>query len=403
MFNIVAGIDQANWILIVSNFALLLIFYLSRFKQQSKVSMFFFNLTVYTLLTAAFLINDGLDGPLPYMFFVSLALLFVINPAQKALKHFFLHALLLVTLFLFNYFFPESIVHNYENRLQRHLDLAFTAMGCLLFLYFAFRSIQRNMTDDKYQLELSHDKLVEQRAVLDEVLSDKEKLISIIAHDLRAPLSSINGYFQLLHSGALEKEQKKEMDEQIFHMTNNSLTMLEELTEWASAKTTKMKLEKVSLSDLHQSVLNLLKPIAQVKGIHISSTLNQSNHSLYADMRMLQVILRNLATNAVKFTPKDGKIELFTSETEAGYLNIHIKDNGVGMKQNILEQLFKHHVPSSHGTNKESGNGLGLFICGEFITLLKGHIEVTSEPGTGAEFVIKLPCFVEEEKLEEHS
>jgi signal transduction histidine kinase len=394
VFNTIAGIGQVNWIIFVCNTALLGVFYLSRFKRKNRVSTFFFHLTIYTLLATAFIANDGLDGPLPYMLFVSLALLFVINPSRQAIDHFFLHALLMIGLFLLNYFYPEVIIHNYENRSQRHLDLAFTAMSCLLFLYFAFRSIQRNMSDDKQLVEQTNQTLEQQRLALDEALADKEKLISILAHDLRAPLASIKGYFQLITSTELAPEQKRELDTQMMNMTAGSLNMLEELTQWASAKTTKMQLERVNLSDLQQSLLGLLSPLAEVKGIRIISKLDQQEEAVLADMRMLRVVLRNLSTNAVKFTEQNGEIELFASKTEDNSLNLHIKDNGVGMKQSTLEQLFKHHVTSSKGTNDEMGNGLGLFICGEFVTLMGGEIKVRSTPNKGSEFIVKLPAYV---------
>ena len=233
-----------------------------------------------------------------------------------------------------------------------------------------------------------------QNQELKELYATKDKLFSIIAHDLRSPFNSILGYSELLIENAKSNHDDETVafSEIINTSANNTLHLLDNLLNWARSQTGQIsfKPEKINLSDLINEMIEILNPIAKFKNISVKF-LPLTEIEVYADNNMLRTILRNLIHNAIKFTNLNGEIEI-NARQQKDIIHITVSDNGVGMDPETMEKLFKPDTShATSGTAKEHGSGLGLLICKEFVEKHGGTIGVKSEPGVGSIFQFTLP------------
>jgi len=239
---------------------------------------------------------------------------------------------------------------------------------------------------DRLQAEKS---LKESEQSLREINSTKDKLFSIIAHDLKSPFTSIIGFSEMIAENieSLDKNDIIKFVKHIEKSAKNTLSLLENLLIWAKTQTGQMVYNPIFLNftDVLKTVEQVVSPSARIKNITIEYDAKK-DIEIFADPNMLQTILRNLISNAIKFTDTGGKVEIQTRTTEQ-FVEILISDNGTGMNRKKLDDLFKMEKTSSEtGTAKESGSGLGLLICKEFIEKHGGKIWVESEPGVGSKF-----------------
>ncbi|MBK8807923.1 MAG: response regulator [Bacteroidales bacterium] len=234
---------------------------------------------------------------------------------------------------------------------------------------------------------------------LNETLKMKDKLLSIIAHDLKAPLSSVIGFSQLLK----EKVNKNIAKEKVTHyadlINESSIKLLEKLNnllDWARAQSNNIKYtpENVNIALIVRDVISLLSDTAYSKEINIVADF-KITHTALADSRMLSTIIRNLISNSIKFTPRGGLIAVLAEE-QAQQIMITVSDSGMGMTKEQLEKLWIDEFhQTTLGTENEKGTGLGLRICKEFIEINKGDLFVTSTPHKGTQFTISLPIGAE--------
>lgn len=236
--------------------------------------------------------------------------------------------------------------------------------------------------------------LIESERELKELNATKDKLFSIIAHDLRSPFNNIIGFSELL----LEKVNDNTFTESekflniINSSANNTLVLLDNLLNWAKSQTGKISFnpEKLVFSNIIMDVLKIEKPIAKAKNIALNY-FTADEIEVYADENMLKIILRNLISNAIKFTKHGGEIRVFAI-LKKDWVEISISDNGIGMNEDKRKELFKITSNSSTiGTASEKGSGLGLLLCKDFIEKHKGEIWVESTEGKGSEFKFTVP------------
>lgn len=214
----------------------------------------------------------------------------------------------------------------------------------------------------------------------------KDKLFSIIAHDLRGPFANIINLSELLKDQIKTKEYEgiDEYANLIQTSTQKVTGLLSNLLEWSQLKTGKMSFcpTPTNLHDILIEVIDLLKFQAQQKDIALLFEV-EKNIVANIDKNMFSTILRNLISNSIKFTNKTGQIQIQLTYKD-GIVNCSIQDNGVGMDKLKLEKLFKiEEKVTTPGTNNEQGSGLGLFLCKEFIELHNGKIIASSEIGKG--------------------
>jgi len=241
--------------------------------------------------------------------------------------------------------------------------------------------------------------LLEQRTKkLTEIVSTNGKFLSIIAHDLRSPFSSIIGILELLKMSLQEfnKAEIEEYVEIIYSSANNTLLLLDNLLDWAVSqnKEKNFKPVRVNLFDQLRDEIENLRTTARQKQIEIVTDISP-DLNVKADLQMVKTIIRNLISNAIKYTNNNGTINISASENKQ-FIEISVKDNGIGITQEIQKKLFKiDYLNSIPGTNNEKGTGLGLLLCKEFVELNGGMLNLASDTGKGSTFYFTLPHYIQ--------
>ncbi len=222
--------------------------------------------------------------------------------------------------------------------------------------------------------------------------ADKDRFVTILAHDLRSPFQSLLGLLGILNEN-IESYTTKEIAEFIrtlYESANNTNNFLEDLLKWAQSQKMPFQSCEIPFKDIWSDVIMAIEGSANNKGISISNDI-PLDLELYADANMLKAVLRNLISNAIKFTHLGGSIKLSCFETEEG-INISVTDTGVGMSQNFSSKLFDNtNNYTKKGTLNETGSGFGLVLCNEFLKKHNGRIWVESEEGKGSSFHFTLP------------
>ena len=251
-------------------------------------------------------------------------------------------------------------------------------------------SINHDITERKQ----AENALIESEAQLRELNATKDKFFRIIAHDLKSPFNSILGFSSLLIEEIQEKDYERieEFAGYIKRSSHRAMDLLMNLMEWSQLQTGKMDFTPFTI-DLHElinEIIELLNDAAQLKSITISTELPDNMH-VSADKAMLGTILRNLVSNAIKFTHPGGTI-VISAEQRQNECMICVRDSGVGIIKENLDKLFCiEESLSTAGTQKEKGTGLGLILCKEFAEKHGGRIWVESQYGIGSQFYFTLP------------
>lgn len=229
---------------------------------------------------------------------------------------------------------------------------------------------------------------------LKEEVSSKNKFCSIMSHDLRGAFGIIMSLAQLIQEnrGTLSEEEIDELLNDIDNTSKHTINLLENLLKWARSQAGSIKFnpEEIQLNLICSEVKRGQENAARAKKIEINIDI-KSSHFVSADSNMILVILRNIVTNAIKFTRTGGKISI-KSENEDTHLRISITDNGVGIQEEMIHKLFDLGTKTStSGTNNEQGNGLGLVLCKEFVEINGGKIGIESSVEEGTTVWFTLP------------
>jgi signal transduction histidine kinase len=228
---------------------------------------------------------------------------------------------------------------------------------------------------------------------LNELNSTKDKFFSIIAHDLKKPFSTLIGFLKILLTefDTYEKKKIKELLKTVQKTSEITYELLENLLLWANIQTGRIELtpETFNLRHTVDSVLALFRLYADGKNIELHNGI-PLNTVITADRKIVRLILRNLVSNAIKFTPPGGKVTLQATNRE-GIVEVKVRDNGVGIAPGDIDNLFKiDRTYSTPGTANEKGTGLGLVLCKEFLDKAGGTIRVDSRSGKGSVFTVSL-------------
>ena len=251
-------------------------------------------------------------------------------------------------------------------------------------------------------LFIAKEEAIENEEKLKELNATKDKLFSIIAHDLRSPFNSIIGYSELL----IENEGNNDADEneafiKIIHSSAKStLILLDNLLNWAKSQTGHLifRPERLNLNSVINDIIVSSTSTARFKNISLVQ-ISSADIEVFADKNMLQTILRNLVSNAIKFTNLKGEIKIYTTAAQ-DFAEITISDNGVGMDEQTIRKLFRIDTGLvSKGTANELGSGLGLLVCKEFVEKQGGEIRIESEAGKGCNLIFTIPLWKDQVAL----
>lgn len=223
----------------------------------------------------------------------------------------------------------------------------------------------------------------------------KDKFFSIIAHDLKSPISAFKNITDVLVRDYEDFDREDVFDfvKKLNESAGSVYKLLDDLLEWSRNQNNKIVFDPslILLSKLSENIIDLLNNNIERKELEVINKIDE-DVKIYADLNMINTVLRNLITNAIKFTQIGGKIEVGSSEYDEDKIIVWVKDNGVGMTQADIDKLFKieiHHT--THGTNEEVGTGLGLILCYEFIIKHEGLLWVESKVGEGSTFFFTVP------------
>lgn len=219
------------------------------------------------------------------------------------------------------------------------------------------------------------------------------RFISILGHDLRSPFNALIGYTDLLKNDASMIEmEREEIIARLYLVTRSTFRLLERILEWSHLQSGSVKpmLKTCDLSEMVRETIQVLDPSAFHKNIMIVF-----NHpgpiEIFTDENMILTVIRNLISNAIKFSHPGGRIEIGATSQE-NPVSFFIRDHGVGISKENLERLFQlDNKFKSQGTTGESGTGLGLILCHDYLAMLGGNLEVSSEEGKGSTFTVTLP------------
>ncbi len=241
-------------------------------------------------------------------------------------------------------------------------------------------------------LEKAYQEISEQKEQLEKINQVKNKLFSIISHEFRSPLNSLKGALSLVRHGVITQEELAELSKDITDKINNTSIFLDNLLNWARSQMQgiEVKKQKINLNQLIKSSIDLLKPQADKKSVEIINDI-PDDFTVNADRDMINLILRNLISNAIKFSLENGKIEIFATKKN-GMTEISVKDSGVGIPEENLKRLFDLDTITTVGTANEKGTGLGLMISKNFVEAQGGNIYVKSKEREGSVFSFTIPA-----------
>jgi two-component system, sensor histidine kinase and response regulator len=267
-------------------------------------------------------------------------------------------------------------------------------MGYQFTLIYKSREVhRRNIEIERQKQDITRKSqlLEEQTRKLTELNNLKNKLFSIIAHDLKTPMYALRNLFENMQRQKMSAREIKEFVPSIAEEMNYTTSLMENLLQWAKSQmaSAPVEPEELDVESMIQEVLGLLHLQATNKKIHLEACIEQPLYC-YADRDMVNLVLRNLLSNAIKFTPEKGKVMVGANE-QPEWVEIYVEDTGIGISPENLDRLFGNNYFTTKGTGNESGTGLGLKLCKEFLEKNGGQITVSSKPGHGSTFTVTLP------------
>jgi signal transduction histidine kinase/Tfp pilus assembly protein PilF len=272
--------------------------------------------------------------------------------------------------------------------------LCLSLLIVIFYLYSHKTKLNSQINSQKLAVETLNKELIERNAELDSINRTKDKFFSIISHDIKNPAGVINNFSVLLikNYDNLTNDEVQKIIQSIKNSSDTLIHLIFNLLDWSRSQLDKIEpnIIKILVGDVLDEVYRLYESNAELKNISLEIE-KENNCSVMADPQMINSVLRNLLSNAIKFTHPGGIIKISVKSADK-YCKISIIDNGIGMEEETLNDLFKRDIMiSMHGTASEKGTGMGLMLCKEFVSLNGGEIGVTSKINEGSTFWFTLP------------
>lgn len=304
----------------------------------------------------------------------------------------------------------KDILFQQKIKQQRLINAIFVSIivGMIAISVVYYRQ-KRKQQKINAMLEEKNREVVEQKTNIDDQaqkLNDlnvlKDRLISVLAHDLRAPLSTLRGLFSLLQDDTISHEQMLEMIPGVLKKLEYTSDFLDTLLFWINSQMENFENSAKSfyVKDIVAFEAENYHEQAALKGITLIDSV-QDDVIASADPNSIRIVIRNLITNAIKFSQENDTIEITAAKNDDQSYVISVTDTGVGMSDDQLNRLFKSKVNSKTGTNNESGTGMGMLFCKDLVERCSGKIWVTSKQGEGTSFSFTIPAgIINENRLE---
>jgi len=394
-FNFVIGLVVPALLCVFGIFISAFLYYLSRYKRKSSLGIMIFSIACNITFAINYFFNSGVFGPNLLLFTLAFLLIIAIVPKSQFKYWLPINICLVIGILIVEYFNPNLAPNVYENEASKFIDFGITYMVVSILTYFAISYIRKNYDYEKSTvveknraIEQQNARILQQNDELERLNREKDKLFSIVTHDIRTPLGSIQTYLELLTEADLNNAERLHLKQQLLQITRDTSDMLTNVLSWSKSQMegTRVELINVNIKNALNSGLSIEKNIAIRKGITLEIIV-QDDLEIIADHNMFQLVLRNLVSNAIKFTQVGGEIKVSALVKDAKCV-VMIKDNGLGIDPKQHNKLFELKASSTYGTNNERGIGLGLLLCKEFTALQAGEIWFESNVGKGSTFFL---------------
>ncbi len=235
-----------------------------------------------------------------------------------------------------------------------------------------------------------------QKEELEEMGKVKDKIFSIVSHDMRAPVNNLIAFGSLLEGGQIDQQSLALYIDQIKGTLDHTSSLMENLLNWAASQMQGFTpvIEDIDIAPIIEHIIKGTETALLKKKIELQNQVTPATQ-VRGDRNMIELIIRNLVSNAIKFSGHEGELEIFTSMNTDNKLVLSVRDNGVGMSEQKVHHIngtSVHTLESTYGTAKEKGTGLGLMLCKHFASMMGGSITVKSKPGIGSLFNMALPA-----------
>lgn len=396
--NLTVGEPVAAALCLIAAIMFSFFFYRSRFRGEMRGSIFVTAIICNALFLINYFYNSGISGPNDVVFALSLFLIIFISPQKQHKYWFWVNVVLLLVMHGIEFYYPKLVPNTYKSRGDQFVDVTMAYLFTVITMYFTIRFIRRGYDFERLQVEEKrkdiedqHQYILAQNEQLEHINSEKNKLMSIIAHDLRGPLSNIQNYLELVSEYGLDKDEREVVESDLLRVTQSTLNMLSKLLIWSKSQMdgVVVKLGDLNLYETLKNTLEMERILATKKDINLTYEVD-ATISIVADSDMLQLVIRNIVSNAIKFTPANGRVDVSTKLIN-NECRISIADNGRGIPYDQQAEMFTLKARSTFGTANEKGVGLGLILCKEFTEQQGGRIDFESIPGKGSTFYIFMP------------
>jgi signal transduction histidine kinase len=355
------------------------------FREEKYQLTQYMGILIAMFISAIFFLHYHFNDDPAFDIFLSNILMVVIFITSTIMGMRFRYALLVNSINFIGYIlYTENI--KYSAISERQISQLFVIyMVGLLASYLLDR---QKMTSFRNKNELD----IEIKKV-DELNKVKNKLFSIISHDLRGPIVSLKGILGLYQKGAVSEEEFKQLTHNLESDLNSSSNLLDNLLAWSKSQLQGLEIKKSPIN-LNEELFTLGKLFGsqlKSKGIALDISITE-NQSIIADKETILIVFRNIISNAIKFTPLGGNITITSNKRNNKIIDIDIKDSGVGIPPEKLNQLFQINKDNLIGTSSASGAGIGLLLVKEFVELNNGEVSVESSISDGTSFIVSLPA-----------
>lgn len=374
-------------------------------KYEVAKMIYFIFYPVITSLAYAASLNLGIG--LIFVFYGVLAIYLLNNTTDI-----FLSLCLSMTL----YFFANTVWNDYDFQLSdlNYNFFLFTHFLATLFILFSFllfkneshgyqyglltrnvelEKMNREIEQQRKEIQQKAELLEKQTHELKELDALKNRLFSIISHDLRTPLYALRNLFRNIEKYDIPGDEIKTMIPGVVTDLNYTTGLMENLLQWTKSQmqATVTKPQHLDISVLIQEVIQLLRLQAEAKQVYTEVKIDEPIY-IYADKDMISLVLRNLLSNAIKFTHEKGQISIGAYKLTESCVEIFVQDTGMGMNSETLQKINENNFFTTKGTANESGTGIGLLLCRDFLAKNGGRMFVESEQGKGSTFSFTLPA-----------
>jgi two-component system sensor histidine kinase/response regulator len=380
----------------------------SQKKNEIGIIVYFILYPVVTSMVYMSGMNPGVD-----LFFILYGILSVFF-LQQISHMLFSVSLTMISYFVLAVFWKDFSYEVSDTNLAIYLFNQALGIGFIFYGLFLIKKenseyhqniVYKNEDLQRKNIEIENQKreiaenaalLKKQTEELTELNSVKNKLFSVISHDLKTPMYALRNLFRHIQQHNMPAKEIKTIIPDVVNDLNYTTGLMENLLQWAKSQmqADNIRPQIIDISLLIEETFHLLHLQAEAKKIHTSFR-SDNNVFISADRDMISLVLRNLVSNAIKFTPESGSVSIGVHTLE-NYVEIYVKDTGLGIDEEALEKLNQNNYYSTKGTASESGTGLGLMLCKEFLIKNGGQLFIESKPGNGSTFSFTLPLASEQ-------